>query len=114
MTEIIREEPPAERRPSIDWASLILRLSEEAPDEWVLAARDVPASSASNLMRRYRVDARVSGTNGETSRAEKLYVRFVTGQSILTSACLKVRDRRDKARALRAQLAAKQNPETTP
>lgn len=112
MPELIREAPPAERRPAIDWASLILRISEEAPDEWVLAARDVPTSSAGNLIRRYGVEARTKGSDPKTHRADKLYIKFNTETSVLTPACLKIRERRERAKELRAKIAAKSTKST--
>lgn len=106
MTELIREEPPQARTPARNWAAVVLKIAEEAPDEWVLAARDVPASSATHLKRTFHVEAQVTGVDSKTHRADKVFVKFVTGQSTLTERGERIRDTRNKARAVREKLAA--------
>lgn len=107
-----REAPPARVRSTpFDWTDLIVRIAQEAPDEWVIGARNVSKTAAIHLKRRFNVDARVVGVSEETARADRVYIRFNTGSSTITEAGERILERQRKAQALREKIAAKKRQE---
>lgn len=101
----IVKEPTPSRRPGYNWPALLLELSENDPDKFVLLATNVNASAATHLRKRYGVEAVVRGERKGNLVAE-LYVKFITGTSTIGEKGEQIRARRDSARKARELMRA--------
>lgn len=85
--EVVMEakEPPLEdpkpKRRRIDWARVVAEAATRFPDQWALAARNVPISSAYYLDKKHWVETRSVGVDYKNGTIAELYIKWVTDQS---------------------------------